>query len=57
MNLKEFLQLVPDFYEWQNAERQSLLEIDFSQYGISGWPGHIFFNQPELEEVMDDSMS
>ena len=48
-------QIVPDFYEWQNANRQALLKIDWSQYGISGWPGDMFFNQPELEEVMDEA--
>ncbi|MDR7238114.1 bifunctional 3-(3-hydroxy-phenyl)propionate/3-hydroxycinnamic acid hydroxylase MhpA [Neobacillus drentensis] len=51
--LERILQPVPDLYEWQNAERQLLLGLDFSQDGISGWPGHLFFNQPELERVMD----
>jgi 3-(3-hydroxy-phenyl)propionate hydroxylase/flavoprotein hydroxylase len=51
--LGRILQPVPDFYEWRNGERQLLLALDFSQVGISGWPGHLFFNQPELEKVMD----
>lgn len=42
-----------DFYEWVNADRQTLLRIDWTQYGISGWPGHLFFSQPEIEELMD----
>ncbi|MEH7253651.1 bifunctional 3-(3-hydroxy-phenyl)propionate/3-hydroxycinnamic acid hydroxylase [Neobacillus niacini] len=54
-DLERILQPVPDLYEWQNAERQLLLALDFSQAGISGWPGHLFFNQPELEKVMDVS--
>ncbi|MCQ6282276.1 bifunctional 3-(3-hydroxy-phenyl)propionate/3-hydroxycinnamic acid hydroxylase [Bacillus sp. EB600] len=52
-DLGRIFEPVPDLYEWRNAERQLLLAIDFSQDGISGWPGHIFFNQPELEELMD----
>lgn len=51
--LERILQPVPDLYEWRNAEQQLLLALDFSQDGISGWPGHLFFNQPELEKVMD----
>jgi 2-polyprenyl-6-methoxyphenol hydroxylase-like FAD-dependent oxidoreductase len=51
--LERILQPVPDLYEWRNADRQLLLALDFSQDGISGWPGHLFFNQPELEKVMD----
>ncbi|WP_053363401.1 bifunctional 3-(3-hydroxy-phenyl)propionate/3-hydroxycinnamic acid hydroxylase [Bacillus sp. FJAT-27251] len=44
---------VPDDYVWVNAKRETLLALDFSQFGISGWPGKLFFNQPQLEEVMD----
>ncbi|NYE07430.1 3-(3-hydroxy-phenyl)propionate hydroxylase/flavoprotein hydroxylase [Bacillus niacini] len=55
--LERILQPVPDLYEWRNAERQLLLALDFSQEGISGWPGHLFFNQPELEKVMDVACS
>ncbi|MBO1000654.1 bifunctional 3-(3-hydroxy-phenyl)propionate/3-hydroxycinnamic acid hydroxylase [Bacillus sp. SD075] len=44
---------VPDFYEWCNADRQALLKIDWSEFGISGWSRDMFFNQPELEKVMD----
>lgn len=51
--IERILQPVPDLYEWRNAEQQLLLALDFSQDGISGWPGHLFFNQPELEKVMD----
>ncbi|MCM3584792.1 bifunctional 3-(3-hydroxy-phenyl)propionate/3-hydroxycinnamic acid hydroxylase [Mesobacillus maritimus] len=44
---------VPDDYLWVNAKRETLLALDFSQFGVSGWPGRLFFNQPQLEEVMD----
>ena len=27
--------------------------IDWTQYGVSGWPGHLFFSQPEIEELME----
>lgn len=42
-----------DQYEWVNADRQTLLQIDWSQYGVSGWPGHLLFSQPEIEALMD----
>ncbi len=51
--LERIFEPVPDLYEWRNAKHQLLLGLDFSQFGVSGWPGHIFFSQPELEEVMD----
>ena len=46
-------QVADDFYEWCNGERQNLLKLDFSSFGASGWPGHMFFNQPELENLLD----
>lgn len=46
-------QVADDFYEWCNGERQNLLKLDFSSFGVSGWPGHLFFNQPELEKLLD----
>ena len=29
-----------------------LLKLIFLRFGVSGWPGHLFFNQPELEEYI-----
>jgi 2-polyprenyl-6-methoxyphenol hydroxylase-like FAD-dependent oxidoreductase len=46
-------EVAKDYYEWVNADRQTLLAINWSSDGPSGWPGHLMFNQPELEEVMD----
>ncbi|WP_129284492.1 bifunctional 3-(3-hydroxy-phenyl)propionate/3-hydroxycinnamic acid hydroxylase [Streptomyces sp. GZWMJZ-114] len=43
---------VPDFYEWQNADREPLVRIDWSGTGPSGWPTANFFSQPELEAVL-----
>ncbi|MBM4763132.1 bifunctional 3-(3-hydroxy-phenyl)propionate/3-hydroxycinnamic acid hydroxylase [Bacillus sp. B15-48] len=51
--LKKVLQPVPDFYEWQNADRIPLLKIDWSQFGVSGWQADMLFNQPDLEAMMD----
>ncbi|MFC4022307.1 bifunctional 3-(3-hydroxy-phenyl)propionate/3-hydroxycinnamic acid hydroxylase [Oceanobacillus longus] len=46
---------VPDNYVWSNGEGKTLLEIDWSQDGISGWPADMLFNQAALEELMDQS--
>ncbi|RKQ30378.1 bifunctional 3-(3-hydroxy-phenyl)propionate/3-hydroxycinnamic acid hydroxylase [Oceanobacillus halophilus] len=46
---------VPDQYVWCNGEGKTLLEIDWSQDGISGWPADMLFNQAELENVMDEA--
>ncbi|MCM3764464.1 bifunctional 3-(3-hydroxy-phenyl)propionate/3-hydroxycinnamic acid hydroxylase [Neobacillus niacini] len=51
--IERIIDVAEDLYTWCNAERKILLEIDFSMFGVSGWPGHMFFNQPELEEVLD----
>lgn len=47
---------VPDHYVWVNSERKSLIELDWSQEGISGWPADTFFNQAQLEEVLDEPL-
>ncbi|MFJ8065313.1 bifunctional 3-(3-hydroxy-phenyl)propionate/3-hydroxycinnamic acid hydroxylase [Psychrobacillus sp. NPDC096426] len=51
--LKEVLQTVHDFYEWQNANRIPLIKLDWSQFGISGWQADMFFCQPDVEAKMD----
>jgi 2-polyprenyl-6-methoxyphenol hydroxylase-like FAD-dependent oxidoreductase len=40
-------------YEWQNADGESLLFVDRTQPGSSGWPGATMFCQPELEQLLD----
>jgi len=40
-------------YEWQNAAGQTLLLLDRSEPGPSGWPGATMFCQPQLEELLD----
>jgi len=43
---------VPDHYEWRAADGRTLLRIDWSGLGPSGWPMANFFSQPELEAVL-----
>lgn len=52
--IEKITEVAGDCYEWCNAERQTLLKLDWTEYGISGWPGHLMFNQPMLEEVLDE---
>jgi 2-polyprenyl-6-methoxyphenol hydroxylase-like FAD-dependent oxidoreductase len=40
-------------YEWQNAHGRTLLLLDRSAPGPSGWPGSTMFTQPQLEELLD----
>ncbi|MEV7646851.1 bifunctional 3-(3-hydroxy-phenyl)propionate/3-hydroxycinnamic acid hydroxylase [Arthrobacter sp. NPDC089319] len=37
-------------YEWQTADRQTMLRFDYSAAGNQGWPESSMFNQPALEE-------
>ncbi len=40
-------------YEWQNADGRTLLLLDRSRPGPSGWPAATMFCQPQLEELLD----
>lgn len=40
-------------YEWRNAVGQTLLLMDWTGPGPSGWPGATMFSQPDLERVLD----
>jgi 2-polyprenyl-6-methoxyphenol hydroxylase-like FAD-dependent oxidoreductase len=42
-------------YEWQNATGQTLLLLDRSSPGPSGWPGATMFSQPDLERLLDST--
>lgn len=42
-----------DTYQWRNAERQMLLELDWRGIGPSGWPISNMFAQPDLERTID----
>ncbi len=47
---------VPDFYEWRAADGRTLLKIDWSGTGPSGWPVANFFSQPELEDALSTGL-
>ncbi|HEX3511325.1 MAG TPA: bifunctional 3-(3-hydroxy-phenyl)propionate/3-hydroxycinnamic acid hydroxylase [Solirubrobacteraceae bacterium] len=40
-------------YEWQNADGETLLLLDRTEPGPSGWPGATMFTQPRLEQLLD----
>jgi 2-polyprenyl-6-methoxyphenol hydroxylase-like FAD-dependent oxidoreductase len=42
-----------DVYEWRNAQRQTLLKIDWGGVGPSWWHVANFFSQPDLERALD----
>jgi 2-polyprenyl-6-methoxyphenol hydroxylase-like FAD-dependent oxidoreductase len=42
-------------YEWQNAAGQTLLLLDRSEPGSSGWPAATMFTQPQLERLLDEA--
>ena len=42
-----------DVYAWRNAERRTLLDVDWSGIGPTGWHTANFFTQPELEAELD----
>ncbi len=42
-----------DLYTWRNADRETLLEVDWSGVGPTGWHNANFFTQPLLEPELD----
>jgi 2-polyprenyl-6-methoxyphenol hydroxylase-like FAD-dependent oxidoreductase/catechol 2,3-dioxygenase-like lactoylglutathione lyase family enzyme len=42
-------------YEWRNAAGQTLLMLDRSEPGPSGWPAATMFTQPDLERLLDQT--
>lgn len=40
-------------YGWRNQHGESLIDIDWSQEGISGWASDYLFYQPYLESALD----
>jgi 2-polyprenyl-6-methoxyphenol hydroxylase-like FAD-dependent oxidoreductase len=40
-------------YEWHNARGQTILQIDRTEPGPSGWPAATMFSQPQLERILD----
>ncbi|MCM0621422.1 bifunctional 3-(3-hydroxy-phenyl)propionate/3-hydroxycinnamic acid hydroxylase MhpA [Nocardioides bruguierae] len=50
----EVTQPYDDMYVWRDAEGRSLVEVDWSGLGESGWYNTYFFSQPALEDKLDD---
>ena len=42
-----------ELYRWTNADGQTLVEVDWSGFGPSGWYNTYFFHQPSLEDRME----
>jgi 3-(3-hydroxy-phenyl)propionate hydroxylase len=51
--IPEITQPYDDMYVWRNGEGQTLVEVDWSGLGESGWYNTYFFHQPSLEERLD----
>ncbi|MGW4357089.1 bifunctional 3-(3-hydroxy-phenyl)propionate/3-hydroxycinnamic acid hydroxylase, partial [Nocardia sp. NPDC004582] len=51
--LAEVAEPYDGLYRWENADRQVLLEVDWSGHGESGWYNTYFFHQPALEERLE----
>ena len=46
-----------DLYLWRSRDGRTLMEIDWSGYGESGWYNTYFFHQPALEDVLDRAIT
>lgn len=42
-----------DMYVWRNGAGRTLVEVDWTGRGESGWYNTYFFNQPDLEDALD----
>lgn len=42
-----------DMYVWRNGEGDTLVKVDWSGLGESGWYNTYFFHQPSLEDELD----
>ncbi|GAA3695616.1 bifunctional 3-(3-hydroxy-phenyl)propionate/3-hydroxycinnamic acid hydroxylase [Arthrobacter ginkgonis] len=51
--IPEVTQPYDDMYVWRNGIGQTLVEVDWSGVGESGWYNTYFFNQPDLEDRLD----
>ena len=51
--IPEITQPYDDMYVWRNGEGHTLVEVDWSGRGESGWYNTYFFHQPSLEERLD----
>ncbi|MCZ9341496.1 bifunctional 3-(3-hydroxy-phenyl)propionate/3-hydroxycinnamic acid hydroxylase, partial [Streptomyces sp. TRM76130] len=51
--IPEITQPYDDMYVWRNGAGQTLVEVDWSGLGESGWYNTYFFHQPALEDALD----
>lgn len=51
--IREITEPYDDMYVWRNGAGQTLVEVDWSGLGESGWYNTYFFNQPALEDQLD----
>lgn len=51
--MAEVVEPYDDFYEWRNANHETLLHLDWRGAGPSGWNVSNFFYQPGLENFLD----
>lgn len=52
--IPEITQPYDDMYLWRNGDGQTLVEVDWSGRGESGWYNTFFFHQPTLEAALDE---
>ena len=52
--IPDITQPYDDLYVWRNAARETLLAVDWSGQGESGWHNTYFFHQPSLERRLDE---
>ncbi|MFT4083339.1 MAG: bifunctional 3-(3-hydroxy-phenyl)propionate/3-hydroxycinnamic acid hydroxylase [Nocardioides sp.] len=52
--IPEITEPYDDMYVWRNGAGQTLVEVDWSGRGESGWFNTYFFHQPALEDRLDE---
>jgi 3-(3-hydroxy-phenyl)propionate hydroxylase len=52
--IPDITQPYDDLYIWRNAARETLLAVDWTGQGESGWHNTYFFHQPSLERRLDE---
>ncbi|GAA5063765.1 3-(3-hydroxy-phenyl)propionate hydroxylase [Thermocatellispora tengchongensis] len=52
--IPEITQPYDDMYVWRDGEGRTLVEVDWSGRGESGWYNTYFFHQPSLEKALDE---
>lgn len=55
--IPDITQPYDSMYVWRNADLQTLVEVDWSGVGSSGWYNTYFFSQPALEDRMEAVLS